>query len=872
MKKIIYLLICFTMFLPTVDIYSAKMTESINKETEVLSALGIFPQASPGENTITRAQFAYYLSTISFLSTNDAEKTDFVDVTDKDIYRLHIYAAAQAGAMQGRSKYIFAPSDPVTLAEASKAILYILGYSTVAENEGGFPVGYLSVASRTGLTLGVKNSGMLSQSAMYKLFYNALEIPFAERTSYGNDYKYKLKESDDTLLKVKFSIKHKKNAIVTANNYTSLNSSSGLAGNRVMAGGEIYIDNKNITSRLLGYSIDFYYSDDDSKFILYSRLTKFCEVLKIPAMDVVSASTTLVEYMDNEAKRKVNIPIIADYIFNSVYTEYHELTAEDFKGSSFVLIDADGDGEYETIHIEKCINYVVDSIKHDSKTIYDRFTGNKIEFEINNPKIHTMLTDGTEFSFNSINVGNLLSVAVSKNTKVINIYVSAKSFGGTIEAISGDEICIDGEFYSATPGLRDSKYFPKLGDVGACYIDRNGYIGMFIKNFAAGVQRYGYIMRGGFSRGLDKALELRILDQTGTITDYKVAPKCMIDGVRALGVSDVRYNRLKIDYQGEMPVMRDNIIPQLIKYVTSDDGVIINIYTQYKDENENDDTLYSNTGYISEAMYLHIFMTFAQTVAIDQNTIVFHVPSDYTETRDVQFYTKPVSSFVHNERCNIIAYNENEVNLAKALVVYSDSKTARVNENTNLFLVDYVSAYSDGNEVFSKVYGYYKGQNVSYLIDEETLSATLPANKNTLQRGDILKISTNSENRINGLVVKYNVLNRYNVTATPPYNMNWYTATYDMLATVYRKKGEHFIIGLGWNNPFLDIDAIKDYLVTTIYRYGGFYIFDEAKNEVRIATVDDLESFAQSGEDASRIYCRFDWGQLSDLVIIKLQE
>ena len=56
------------------------------------------------------------------------------------------------GVTGGIGNGMFGPEDPVTYEQAVKMIVSALGYDLVANNKGGYPTGYLAVASSEGIT------------------------------------------------------------------------------------------------------------------------------------------------------------------------------------------------------------------------------------------------------------------------------------------------------------------------------------------------------------------------------------------------------------------------------------------------------------------------------------------------------------------------------------------------------------------------------------------------------------------------------------------------------------------------------------------------------------------------------------------------
>ena len=82
---------------------------------------------------------------------------------------------------------IFAPDEKINSEEFVKMIVTLLGYEEVAEQKGGNPIGYLMVASQTGITKGVSiaTGRYITREDTAKMLYNSFDVPLMVQTSYG---------------------------------------------------------------------------------------------------------------------------------------------------------------------------------------------------------------------------------------------------------------------------------------------------------------------------------------------------------------------------------------------------------------------------------------------------------------------------------------------------------------------------------------------------------------------------------------------------------------------------------------------------------------------------------------------------------------
>lgn len=71
---------------------------------------------------------------------------------------------------------MFRPSDSVSYQEAVKVLVCLLGYDSMAQSKGGYPMGYLTVGGEIGLLGGGGSAQSFTAQNLYQMFYNALDI------------------------------------------------------------------------------------------------------------------------------------------------------------------------------------------------------------------------------------------------------------------------------------------------------------------------------------------------------------------------------------------------------------------------------------------------------------------------------------------------------------------------------------------------------------------------------------------------------------------------------------------------------------------------------------------------------------------------
>ncbi len=192
----------------------------------VLSALEILKGYEDGsfkpEATITRAEFAtVVIRLLGLADTATGGATIFTDVAADHWANGYIALAAQQGIVNGYGDGRFGPEDPVKYQEAIKMVVAALGYTPMADANGGYPGGYQVVASQKGILAGIsgaKANEPATRGVVAQLAYNSLDVPLMEQTGYGTQTNF---ETVNSLLLNKLGVT-KFEGVVTA---TSLSSS-----------------------------------------------------------------------------------------------------------------------------------------------------------------------------------------------------------------------------------------------------------------------------------------------------------------------------------------------------------------------------------------------------------------------------------------------------------------------------------------------------------------------------------------------------------------------------------------------------------------------------------------------------------------------
>lgn len=95
----------------------------------------------------------------------------------------------------------FNPEESISAQEFLKMVICLLGYKEAAEQQGGYPIGYILQASKSGVTNSVPliTDKPVTREQAAKLLCNSLDVPLMVMTSFGfgEDNKYTILDGKD---------------------------------------------------------------------------------------------------------------------------------------------------------------------------------------------------------------------------------------------------------------------------------------------------------------------------------------------------------------------------------------------------------------------------------------------------------------------------------------------------------------------------------------------------------------------------------------------------------------------------------------------------------------------------------------------------
>ncbi len=873
MKRILALILaiglCFSAVSVTADT-SVELPQDYVSMSKALSALSIMDAAISADaynGSITRGEFAGYL--LNLIKMKGTETTvSFPDLPKSHAYYAQVSTAAELGLYTADAKGNIRPDALVTVGEASRAVVTLLGFSVRAENKGGTGTAYIAQANRLKLlNSGFAANDKLTRATAVQLLYNALLAD----TAYTLPPKYSLTKGD-TLLESCHGLKLG-SGLVTANRYYGI-SEDKTDGNGLVINGIYYKAAENADTDCVGLYVDFFY---DSANTVYAVSPSDYDKLTVEYDDIKGFANNKYTYYKAKGK-KTTASISKDaYVLKNYKPVLSTSAMLPGVNGEVTLIDYNDDGMYEIVFVNTYTEMIVTGINDDDKSITGK-NGKTVKYTDADSVL--VFKNGEIASFGDIAVGNTLSVCTAGEGFPVVVYVSDSTVEGSVTSLGKDDVYVRGHAYPLSNGF-DTSVALKLGSSGVFYLNAKGEIVYF--DSQSSTYKFGYLMGVDVSKGISSDVLFKVLTADNEIKIFTGKDKIEYNGAYT-AASAVASDLSTSGNQGTAE--------QLIRYALNSKNEIYYL-----------ESALSNGGTLSlneERLHLSASMTngnrgFEAKTAAGDKTVQFSVPVN--PNSDDMFY-KVVSS-VKKETTNFKAYNVKRYSvIADAIVGYTPGggKTSGsgggpagdIDYEGHTAIITDISTTLNINELPAKKVTLLqntgwplKVTELSYIVADNSAWETQKGNEaDTVQNGDNLNVgdvilySLNSSGEIGRINRIYNAAEKSIDSAhggtNPVTNNNGSFVSPLRLLESYAYKTEDTFIMVS-TVPITSLEPDRSYLEVHDYQYENVIIVERVRDDVniRVGKISDIKTYENYGTDCDKVLINTNWGTVRTVVAIR---
>ncbi len=850
MKRILAYILAVS-FMIAGFVMPASAASHTDKAVSLLAGINVLRGDGNGnyflDRTVTRAEFTAFI--VRIMNMEDVDMTNaagFNDVPDDHWAYKTISTAVGLGLIHGDGNGNFEPDREVTLNEAVKIVVSALGYGEAAENSGGYPDGYIKMATKLNLYKKLPSvKEYLTRESTCVLIYNALQ------TETYNSVEEKKKGS---ILEeyLNFTVVQ---GVVTATPF--------YCKDKKLNSGEIEVD--GVVYRCLDPYIDDYIGcrvtcyllmDGGKQTIRYIQFLEDTKSVTVAAEDI-SPATTVSKFIYFDGNQKINLRLennIAVF-YNSDAVKSENLTNNILipETGCVILRDGNGDGIYDVALVEAYTDYVVQYISED--VVYGKF-GERLDLTDSDNTV--ILKNGEKISIEEIKNGDILSVTKSLDGKRTKIYVSDENADGYIryanDFTTSTTYTLENTKTNEQEDIRLSKsYLNALssGKYGAIKIsvDPNRKIRVYFNKFGFVSDvtelskeddlQYGFLTATAWKNDISSNGSFKILTLANRFEVFENRKGEQIKYGNSHGVikkEDAGYVAEKLKYP-----------KQLVKYKLDEDGYLIEIQ-QFSTIQRTD---YFSRGPVDTELMYYNDGVFGNRFYIDQNTAVFAPAQSLDSLSSAGTYMTTLK----NGQQRYCTFYDLDGNYANAVVlstlfgtVYDDTERTGYEVildyvNSPIFYIDTIT-YREAEDgiTYMCLNGFEGGREKSICVADAVKPNSEP--KSNLKPGIAIQYEDNKINLtraetaddVRQILVFKTV---HDFTAMPASDVLWeYTkleSTRSQITTLWGEvqnvNGEHYTVSAGDSNYTARIHEN-----TMILRY------DSGRKRFEKVTVDEIST------------------------------
>lgn len=643
------------------------------KSTTKLKNLGLISGYSTTEfkpeYEISRAEFCTMTAKLLGMTDNvDADRYEkiFNDISSDYWAADSIYSMYTLGVICGDENMNFSPEDNITYTDALKILVSITGYLAIAENEGGYPSGYLSMANRLKLCDSLEDISydeFLSRGDAAILMDNALDVEIMHKMVYGEQSLYNT--DGENILSQYHDIYKICGTVTDVGPATVYSEESALCGEVIVDGEKIKSGDINLTE-YLGQEVTMYVKQDksDKTFTaIYPEVKSTVKITEISYNDYIGFKDNSIIYDENNREKQIKLNDNTKIIRNLKYETRAGLIDELNLNSGYIKLISN-DGSYvDYVMVYDYDTYFVPSGARLGGVFSDKHLG-AINLHLDSAEFIMLSNDGDiidytdDFCFDD---NSVISVMKSSDSKIFDIKILAETVYGTVEKsdAQNNEYWLNGSSYKASEYFISSNSKIAAGNENiTAYLDINGNIAALSKDIQS--EKYGYLQAVSSANDFTNDVCLRIITDSKKAIEVRANSKTELCGRNAS--------------QSEIL----SLSPQLIKYTLRNNQLYLaSINTATKTQGIIDENAFvMNYSSAGAKYYGDGLNVFASKYQLTTETEVFVLPKDRS---DIQKYEVTSLSYLSSDNTyHVEIYDTDESYRVGAVVIELSSDDGEI--------------------------------------------------------------------------------------------------------------------------------------------------------------------------------------------------
>ena len=806
-----------------------------------MESFGVDTEGLEYDSPVSRGFAAKAVSNILFDElTLESNMVKFADVPATSPYASAAFLLSSSGIMNGDGKN-FNPEANITYTQAAKIFVVAMGQDVVAQSKGGWPHGYLAVATSNKLFEGisVKTDDTLTFGDFAKMYYNFTDCKGFIQT--WHEFGVYCQENI-TLLEHKLARCDMKyiEGVITGNSFGSI--SSNEMGKLTIDGIEYDVE-CDVDSDLLGYYVDVFLRRDFNKYVVVAVKQDYHmnNVRTLTEEEIDDISTTEVRYYEGDKVRKLRLEDLSVVRNGRILATYNPNVDLAPLNGGLKLVDNNRDGKYEYLCVENRQYYIVNRTSADKNVVIledARYEGSSHLYINPDDKefYHRIYNSkGETAEFSDIQAGGVIRIEGIAAQNLLKVYIIDEEnvFNGKVETISHDDgqVTVNGKIYTIAENPNGSK----LADINDLSFNSTytftvdgGYI-VNIEKIKSEAE-YAYVVDTLIPGGLERNVKYKIVTE---------GP----DGQNQLYYADLAD---KITYNGVRTKISD-FTPRsgvVIKYRVDADGKICSIEDGVI-HSARADKKYNASGIITSAQYeFPVFMS--------DDTKVFIVPDSGLDDDYMSDFV-PVDGETYS--CESYDYDEDDLSVG-AIVFYKDvtyETPGYIYKDSDIcILKSKMRTLDEEGESAYKLTWIQGDEEVSKYIKETPRMLSIV---NGMEPGDVFQYAETNRHFVNN--IKTHIMLNQNPSYFHNGAMTNIEQVYGKVVDVKTKTFTKGYINSFVNIFTLDIGSGKDrsFVVNNDDKVD-YYVFDSETKEVKAASIDDImyEDGVLNTFSASEVY------------------